>query len=122
MDPRLARNAAARRGRSHLRRMPLEQDRRLRGGHRTLPLGWSETMAYVVGLMAADGCLWSDTRHLSFDSNDRQLVETFLACIGRKNSYRTVKIGRGTTTSKRSSETSSSIAGFSRYALLRERA
>ncbi len=59
MDPRLARNAAARRGRSHLRRMPLEQDRRLRGGHRTLPLEWSETMAYVVGLMAADGCLWS---------------------------------------------------------------
>jgi len=95
MDARLARNAAARRGRSHLRRMPLEQDRRLRGGHRTLPLEWSETMAYVVGLMAADGCLWSDTRHLSFDSNDRQLVETFLACIGRKNCYRTVKTRAG---------------------------
>ncbi|HVE70852.1 MAG TPA: hypothetical protein VNI54_05740 [Thermoanaerobaculia bacterium] len=52
-------------------------------------------MAYVVGLMATDGCLWGDGRHLSFDSNDRQLVETFLACLGRPNHYRTVKTRAG---------------------------
>lgn len=94
-DPRIARNAAARRGLEYVRRIPIEQDRRLRGGRRTLPLEWSETMAYVVGLIATDGCLWSDGRHLSFDSNDRQLVETFLACLGRPNRYRTVKTRAG---------------------------
>lgn len=52
-------------------------------------------MAYVVGLIATDGCLWSDGRHLSFDSNDRQLVETFLACLGRPNRYRKVKTRAG---------------------------
>lgn len=52
-------------------------------------------MAYVVGLMATDGCLWSDGRHLSFDSNDRQLIETFLSCLGRPNRYRTVKTRAG---------------------------
>lgn len=52
-------------------------------------------MAYVVGLLATDGCLWSDGRHLSFDSNDRQLVETFLDCLGRPIRYRTVKTRAG---------------------------
>lgn len=60
-----------------------------------VPLEWSETMAYVVGLMATDGCLWSDGRHLSFDSNDRQLVETFVACLRRPMRYRTVKTRAG---------------------------
>lgn len=94
-DPRVARSAVGRRGLRYVRRTPVERDRRLRGGSRTLPLEWSETMAYVVGLIATDGCLWSDGRHLSFDSNDRQLVETFLACLGRPNRYRTVKTRAG---------------------------
>ena len=52
-------------------------------------------MAYVVGLIATDGCLWSDGRHLSFDSNDRQLIETFLTCLGRPDRYRMVKTRTG---------------------------
>lgn len=40
-------------------------------------------MAYVVGLMATDGCLSGDRRHLSFDSGDEDLVRTFLTCLGR---------------------------------------
>lgn len=40
-------------------------------------------MAYIVGLMATDGCLSGDRRHLSFDSGDQDLVETFLTCLGR---------------------------------------
>jgi len=94
-DPRVERSAVARRGLRYVRHMPVEQDRRLRAGWRTLPLEWSDTMAYVVGLMATDGCLSGDRRHLFFDSNDRQLVEVFLTCLGRANRYRTVKTRTG---------------------------
>lgn len=46
-------------------------------------------MAYVVGLIATDGCLVSrGRRHLSFDSGDEQLVRTFLRCLGRQMVYR----------------------------------
>lgn len=63
---------------------------------RTLPLEWSSTMAYVVGLMATDGCLLSVRGKLSFDSQDAQLVGTFLACLGRPVHYRAVRPpGRG---------------------------
>lgn len=94
-DARIARSAISRRGLMYVRRTPHGRDRRIRDGSRTLPLEWSATMAYVVGLMATDGCLWSDGRHLSFDSNDRQLIETFLSCLGRPNRYRTVKTRAG---------------------------
>lgn len=49
-------------------------------------------MAYVVGLLATDGCLISrGRRHISFDSGDAQLVETFLACLGRPRHYSACK-------------------------------
>ena len=94
-DPRIARNAAAHRGREYERHLTPEQDRRYRrpGGMRTLPLEWSDTMGYVVGLMATDGCLISNRRHLNFKSKDEQLVRTFLACLGRPMSYSTI-VGR----------------------------
>jgi len=44
-------------------------------------------MAYVVGLMATDGCLYSNGRHLSFDSSDEELVITLLECLGRPIRY-----------------------------------
>jgi hypothetical protein len=94
-DARIARNAAARRGLQYTRHIPMEQDRRLTGGFRTLALEWSPVMAYVVGLMATDGCLSKDRRHLSFDSNDLPLVETFLRCLGRPIRYRTMKTSIG---------------------------
>ncbi len=50
-------------------------------------------MAYVVGLMATDGCLVSNRRHLNFKSKDEQLVRTFLRCLGRPIHYATV-VGR----------------------------
>jgi hypothetical protein len=53
-------------------------------------------MAYVVGLMATDGCLITGRKQLNFKSEDAQLVETLLACLGRPPSYRCVrtKLGR----------------------------
>ncbi len=44
-------------------------------------------MAYVVGLLATDGCLSSDRRHIILTSRDRELAETFLACLGRPIKY-----------------------------------
>ena len=46
-------------------------------------------MAYVVGLLATDGCLSSSGRHIFFDSCDESLVRTFLSCLGRPIRYRT---------------------------------
>ncbi len=54
-------------------------------GLTTLPLAWSDDMAYIVGLTATDGCLITGRRAINFKSGDRQLVETYLRLLGRKN-------------------------------------
>lgn len=80
-DPRIAKNAEARRGTTY----------RLRGGSRPFdrprPLEWTDRLAYAVGLAATDGNLSGDRRHLAFDSNDAELVELFLHCVGRPIRY-----------------------------------
>jgi LAGLIDADG DNA endonuclease family protein len=78
----------------YARHIPLEEDKRVRG-YRTLQLEWSEAMAYVVGLLATDGCLSSDRRHIILTSRDRELVETFLACLGRPVKYTVGRTRRG---------------------------
>lgn len=42
-------------------------------------------MAYIVGLTATDGCLYSTRRKLNFKSKDRELVEIYLRLLGRTN-------------------------------------
>ena len=81
-DQRVARNANAHRGLHY----------RLRRYDRSalIPLEWSANMAYVVGLMATDGCLVGDRRHLSLTSADVGLLETFRSLIGKPH----VKIRR----------------------------
>jgi hypothetical protein len=54
-------------------------------GLTTLPLDWSDEMAYIVGLTATDGCLFTGRRAINFKSGDRALVETYLRLLGRKN-------------------------------------
>lgn len=44
---------------------------------------WSPEIAYNVGLMASDGCLSSDNRHLSFVSNDIEQLENFSKSINK---------------------------------------
>lgn len=58
------------------------------------PLGkvkiqWSRNFAYAIGLIASDGCLSKDGRHIDFSSKDEQLVNAFRGCLGIKN-----RIGR----------------------------
>ena len=38
---------------------------------------WTAHLAYCVGLLATDGCLYNDGRHISFVSSDIQLVKLF---------------------------------------------
>ncbi len=50
---------------------------------------WSPEFAYAIGLLATDGNLSSDGRHINFTSKDRNLVKIFSKCLGVKN-----KIGK----------------------------
>jgi hypothetical protein len=84
-DPRVARAAAGHRGKQYVRRTPPELCRWPVSGLTTLPLTWSDEMAYIVGLTATDGCLFTGRRAINFKSGDRQLVETYLGLLGRKN-------------------------------------
>lgn len=42
---------------------------------------WSPRLAYAVGLIATDGCLYNDGRHLSLTTIDRDLAMTFQRCL-----------------------------------------
>jgi len=90
-DSRVARAAAAHRGKIYQRRKPFEECRWRTAGHTTLPLTWSDEMAYIVGLTATDGCLITGRRVINFKSEDRQLVETYLGVLGRTNRIRKEK-------------------------------
>ncbi len=60
---------------------------------------WSPKFAYAIGLIATDGNLSKDGRHISFTSKDKQLAEIFVKTLAIKN-----KIGRkasGTVKEKR---------------------
>jgi hypothetical protein len=46
---------------------------------------WTPELAYVCGLMASDGCLYSDGRHMSLTSQDLDQLATFKRCLGLKN-------------------------------------
>jgi hypothetical protein len=85
IDSRVARMAEAHRGTLYVRRTPRALCAWPVAGHTTLELAWSSEMAYIVGLMATDGCLYSGRRKLNFKSRDRVLVTTFLRILGRTN-------------------------------------
>jgi len=52
-------------------------------------LQWNNNFAYAIGLLASDGCLSSDGRHLDLTSKDKEQILNFMKCLGLKN-----KIGR----------------------------
>ena len=55
-DARVARMAEGHRGKLYVRRTPLGRLGWLVRTATTLPLAWSDPMAYIVGLTATDGC------------------------------------------------------------------
>lgn len=46
---------------------------------------WDAQLAYAVGLIATDGCLSSDGRHVIMRSTDLQLLDTFKKCLSLSN-------------------------------------
>ncbi|MDO8577255.1 MAG: LAGLIDADG family homing endonuclease [Candidatus Wildermuthbacteria bacterium] len=42
---------------------------------------WTPSLAYVLGLLATDGCLSKDGRHIIMRSSDIQLLDTFKKCL-----------------------------------------
>ncbi|MFH1593143.1 MAG: LAGLIDADG family homing endonuclease [Candidatus Omnitrophota bacterium] len=46
---------------------------------------WSNKLAYVVGLLTADGNLSPDGRHMTYVSKDRDLIQSFKDCLELKN-------------------------------------
>jgi hypothetical protein len=51
-----------------------------------VPLVWTGDLAYVVGLMATDGNLSRDGRHLSISSQDVDLLQTVRRCLNLRAS------------------------------------
>lgn len=79
---RVARAAAAHRGRTYVRRTAIEDGR----WHRQAALvqvNWTDALAYAVGLIATDGCLVTGRKCIQFGSEDRELVELLLNCLDR---------------------------------------
>ena len=56
---------------------------------------WSRSLAYFVGLIATDGCLSSDRRHIDFTSKDFEMVDMFTAFFGDRNRIGTKGRGGG---------------------------
>ncbi|MDD5108499.1 MAG: LAGLIDADG family homing endonuclease [Candidatus Omnitrophica bacterium] len=46
---------------------------------------WNSNLAYAIGLIATDGNLSKDRRHILFTTTDHQLANTFKECLGIKN-------------------------------------
>ena len=85
-DGRVARAAAAHRGLAY-RRRPSQA------------VEWSSAIAYAVGLIATDGCLYRDGRHIAFVSKDEEQMRTFLHCIDRPHlRYRPAQSSTGSWT------------------------
>jgi hypothetical protein len=43
---------------------------------------WTPDLAYVIGLLATDGNLSKEGRHITMRSSDIQLLKTFRGCLG----------------------------------------
>ena len=46
---------------------------------------WSPKFAYAIGLLATDGNLSNDGRHLDFTSKDREQLQNCMRCLGINN-------------------------------------
>jgi hypothetical protein len=55
-----------------------------------IKIEWSENFAYAIGLIASDGCLSGDGRHIIFVSKDKEQINNFVKCLSIQN----LKIGQ----------------------------
>ena len=59
-------------------------------------IAWSSRLAYAVGLIATDGCLVRDGRHIAFVTQDEDLMQIWLSCLSHKDRYRRSTSSAGT--------------------------
>jgi hypothetical protein len=62
---------------------------------RSSSIDWSPEVAYAVGLIATDGNLSRDGRHLTMSSKDVGLLETFRSCLGLRAQISKARGGSG---------------------------
>ena len=48
-------------------------------------VNWSSNFAYAIGLIATDGCLSKDGRHIDLTSKDKEQLQNFIKCLNIKN-------------------------------------
>ena len=53
---------------------------------------WSENLAYAIGLIATDGSLSNDGRHLNFTSKDIDQIQTFAKIRKRIKNFKSLDI------------------------------
>jgi len=58
---------------------------------------WTPRLAYLVGLIATDGCLSGDGRHIDITSKDVQLLETVNEILPRRQKIASKRNGHGQT-------------------------
>lgn len=66
-------------------RVNLKRNMRGNQKNKDYKVKWSPELAYVVGLIATDGSLSIDRRHISITSNDTQLLDTAKKCLKINN-------------------------------------
>ena len=54
---------------------------------------WSPNFAYAIGLLASDGCLSPNGRHIIFVSKDKEQITNFLSALGIENTIGTNSTG-----------------------------
>jgi hypothetical protein len=59
------------------------------------PRAWSPEIAYAIGLLATDGNLSPDGRHLAVSSKDRDLLEILRRCLGLRVAITPSRSGAG---------------------------
>ena len=59
---------------------------------------WSANLAYAIGLIASDGHLQKDDRHIVITSKDLEIIENFSKALGVNN--KTMSIGSGRNSDK----------------------
>lgn len=56
---------------------------------------WNHNLGYIAGIMASDGCLYRDGRHLNITSKDIDLLETIRSILNLRGTYKQKVSGFG---------------------------